>query len=130
MHCNFHTSKLKVNLPVYYKDFFEAWSELNGKTPNCYLEIINEIIWNNRFLCYDKKSRYRRDIVKLGFVKIGDLLSADNSFTYSTNPLVNPEQRFFLMNIINSIPADWRSLLKASTERRSSGRSHSKYSNY
>ena len=75
-----------------------------------------QIIWNNKFLFHDKKSRYRRDIVSSGFVNIEDLLSSHNSFTDSTNPLVNPEQKLFLMSLINSIPVDWRSLLKASND--------------
>ena len=116
LHCNFHTSKLKISLPDYYKECFDAWSDLNGKTPTCYREIINELIWNNRFLCHDKKSMYRRDIVNLGFIKIGDLIMEDNSFLYGINSLVNPEQRFFLMSIVNSIPAEWRSFVKVSTD--------------
>ena len=32
LHCNFHSSKLKTNLPAYYKECFDAWSEFNGKT--------------------------------------------------------------------------------------------------
>jgi len=105
-HCNFHISKLKISLPEYYKECFDAWSDLNGNTPTCYREIINELIWNNRFLCCDKKSMYRRDIVNLGFIKLVDLISENNSFSYGINSLVNPEQRFFLMSIINSIPAE------------------------
>ena len=58
---------------------------------------------------------YRRDIVNLGVVKIKDLISANNSFSCDFSSLTNPEQRFFLMSIINSIPAEWRSLIKAST---------------
>ena len=116
LHCNFHISKLKISLPEYYKECFDAWSDLNGIAPSCYREIINEIIWNNQFLCYDKKSMYRRDTINLGFVKIGDLISEKNSFSYGINSLVNPEQRFFLMSIINSIPAEWRSVVKASTD--------------
>ena len=30
LHCNFQTSKLKINLPAYYKECFDAWSEVNG----------------------------------------------------------------------------------------------------
>ena len=96
-HCNFQTSKLKINLPAYYKECFDAWSELNEKTPSCYKEIINEIIWNNKFLCYDKKkSMYRRDIVNLGFVKIGDLISANNSFLTIFLHLSTPNKDFSL----------------------------------
>ena len=45
-------------------------------------------IRNNEFLCYDKKSMYRRDIVNLGFVKIGDLITENHSFSYGTNPKI------------------------------------------
>ena len=30
LHCNFQTSKLKINLPAFYKECFDAWSEVNG----------------------------------------------------------------------------------------------------
>ena len=63
LHCNFQTSKLKINLPAYYKECFDAWSEVNGKTTSCSdEEIINEIIWNNKFLCYNKKNRCTEEI--------------------------------------------------------------------
>ena len=48
-------------------------------------------------------------------MKIRDVISANNSFSCDFSSLTNPEQRFFLMSIINSIPAGWRSLIKAST---------------
>ena len=64
-----------------------------------------------------KKSMNRREIVNLGFVRKGDLISANSSFLCGITPPVNPEQKFFfLMSIINSIPAEWRSVLKASTD--------------
>ena len=28
-HCNFQTSKLKINLQAYYKECFDAWSEVH-----------------------------------------------------------------------------------------------------
>ena len=31
LHCNFHTSKLKISLLEYYKECLDAWSDLNGK---------------------------------------------------------------------------------------------------
>ena len=68
------------------------------------------------FFVMTKKSMYTRDIVNLGFVKIGDLISANISFPCGIISHVNPEQRFFLMSIINSISAERRSVLKASTE--------------
>jgi len=44
---------------------------------------------------------YRRDIVNLGLVKITDLISAKNSFLCDFSSFTNPEQRFFLMSIVN-----------------------------
>ena len=95
LHCNFQTSKLKISLPAYYKERFDAWSEVNRKTPSRYEEIINEIIWNNKFLCYDKKSMYRRDIVNLGFVKTKDLISANNSFSWRLLFTYKPRTKIF-----------------------------------
>ena len=72
LHCNFDTSKLSVYLPSFYKQCFDAWSEVNAKTPSLLHEIANEVIWNNKLLCIKKKSVYRRDIADLGFLKICD----------------------------------------------------------
>ena len=116
LHCNFDTSKLKIHLPAYYKECLEAWSDLNGKKPSSSQEVLNEIIWNNKFICLDKRSTYRKDLIDLGFLRIGDLISVNCSFSlYFLTPLTSPEQRFFLMSIVNSIPSEWRALAKAST---------------
>ena len=53
------------------------------------------------FSVMTKKSMYRRDIVNLGFVKIGDVITENHSFSYGIISLVNPEQRIFVMSIIN-----------------------------
>ena len=65
--------------------------------PSSLPEIANEVIWNNKLLCIDKKSVYRRDIAELGFLKICDL--------FSTEKVLNPEQDFFIMGIILCLPA-------------------------
>ena len=53
--CNLDSTKLPVMLPLFYKQCFDAWSDLNNKVPFSFQEIVNEIIWNNKFLCVDKK---------------------------------------------------------------------------
>ena len=104
LNCNFDTAKLRIPLPAYYKECLDAWSEINNITPSSPHEVVNEIIWNNRFLCIEKMTMYRSDIVNLGIQKIGDLISANNSFLYNyATPLATAEQRFFL-DPIPSIP--------------------------
>ena len=107
LHCNFDTSKLRIYLPSFYKQCLDAWSEANAKSPSSLHEIANEVIWNNKSLCINKKSVYRRDIADLGFLKICDL--------FSTKENLNPEQGFFIMGIINSMPASWRLTVKRAT---------------
>ena len=116
LHCNFDTSKLKTQLPAYYKECLDAWSDLNGKNPSSPQEVLNEIIRNNKFICVDKRSTYRKDFIYLGFLTIGDLISVNSSCSLALlTPSTSPEQRFFLMSIVNSIPSEWRSLAKAPT---------------
>ena len=59
LQCNLDITKLPVMLPPFYKQCFDAWSDLNNKVPLSFQEIVNEIIWNNKFLCVDKKSVFR-----------------------------------------------------------------------
>ena len=106
LHCNLDITKLPVMLPPFYQQCFDAWSDLNNKVPLSFQDIVNEIIWNNEFLCVDRKSVFRRDLLSTGLLKIADLLSCDYTTTFSfTNLLLNPDQSFFVMSIIDSIPA-------------------------
>ena len=106
LHCNFEVSKLHISLPAYYRQCLVVWSELNARVPSSVHEIVNQVIWNKKFLCVDKKSVYRRDIADQGFCKIWDLFSVDIV-------QLNPEKSFFITEcIINSLPAAWRLLIR------------------
>ena len=85
IHCNFVTSKLKIQLPVYYKECLDAWSDLNGKKPTS-PQLLKEIIWN-KFFCVDKRSMYRKDITDLGFLTMGDLIFTNSSFSLEKSRL-------------------------------------------
>ena len=105
LHCNFEVSKLNISLPAFYRQCLVAWSELNAREPSSVHEIVNQVIWNNMFLCVNMKSVYRRDIADQGFCKIWDLFSVDNV-------RLNPEQSFFIISVINSNPAAWHLLIR------------------
>ena len=47
-------TKVPVTLPPFYKLYFYAWSDLDN-VPLSFQETVNEITWNNKFLCVDKK---------------------------------------------------------------------------
>ena len=115
LHCNFDTIKLKTQFPKYYKECFDAWSGLNNSTPVTFNDVMNEIIWNNRFICIDKKSVYRSDLFNLGIIKVGDLITDNNLFLHK-DPFVtiSPEQRFFIMGVVHSLPSDWKTIIRSS----------------
>jgi len=100
--------KLKTHFPKYYKDSFDTWSGSNSRTPVTFNDVMNEIIWNNRFICIDKTSVYRGDLVNLGIMKVGDLIT-DNNLILQENPSVqiSPEQCFFIMGVVHALPSDW-----------------------
>ena len=68
------------------------------------------------FFVLTKKSVCRRDLFSIGLSKIGDLLSCNNTTTFRfMNLLLNPEQSFFVMSIIDSIPTHWCTIIKDSS---------------
>ena len=95
LHCNFDTTEVRVTLPLFYEKCFDSWSDMNNNTPLSFQEVANQIVWNNKFLCVDKKSFFRRDLFTIGLLKLGDLISGNSTAFSFTNLLLNPEQRFF-----------------------------------
>ena len=67
LHCNLDITKLPVMLPPFCKQCFDAWSDLNNKLPLSFQEIVNEIIWNNKFLCVDKEQSLEGIIFPLAY---------------------------------------------------------------
>ena len=51
----------------------------------------------------------------LSCLKIGDLFSTNSLASNPRLLFLNPEQRFFVMSIVNSIPPKWHSRIKYST---------------
>ena len=107
LHCHFDTVKLKTQFPKYFKKCFDAWSGLN--------DVMNEIIWKNRFICIDIKFVYRSDLGNLGIMKVCDLIM-DNNLFFHEDPYVTitPEQRFFIMGVVRSLPSVWKTVIKSS----------------
>ena len=72
-HCNFDYRKLPVAVSEFYKECIQIWSSLNENNPSTTKDVVNQILWNNRFICIGKNSVYRRRISSADVNKIGDL---------------------------------------------------------
>ena len=78
------------------------------------------LIWTTKYLFRFKelwKKLYGKTrSFSIGLLQIGAILSCNNAtmFTF-TNLLLNPDQSLFVMSIIDSIPAQWRTIVKGSS---------------
>ena len=69
-------------LPPFYKQCFDAWSDLNNEVSLSFQGIVNEIIWKNKFLCVNKKIGLSKAFFfSISLLEIGDLLSCNNTTT-------------------------------------------------
>ena len=118
--CNFDIKKLPINLPKYYRECFECFSNCSPATSNNVLglsheEISNTVLWNNKFICINNKSVFNQSLVSKGIVKIGDLVTKKNQFIFQCDQSwvnFSPKDIFDLMSLVDAIPAPWRQSLK------------------
>jgi hypothetical protein len=114
--CNYDTRNLPIYLPDFYKECLEAWSLIKRNDPTSVREIIEQSLWNNRFILIDKKSVFNQCLFYKGIVKVGDLLSVEKSFLRSENNLranISPVQYFILVSLVHALPAKWKRMIKA-----------------
>ena len=80
-----------------------------------YEGIINQIIWNNKYILSKGKSIFQSVFYNLGILKVGDLVSRDGLFIKSDkilNSSLSPGHSFSLMGVLDAIPKEWRSIIK------------------
>ena len=81
--CNFDTRKLPIYLPDFYKECLDAWSDINTSSVVSYDDVVNQNVWDNKFILIENKSCYIKHLVAHGIVKIGDLISDNGRFLES-----------------------------------------------
>ena len=102
-------------MPIkFYKDVLHNWQTINQHIPENKEQILNEILWNNRFIKIKKFSIYYQSWHKAGVIKIKDIFCENNfltfndfcrKFTIKTNILT-------YYGLCCSIPQKWIRLLK------------------
>ena len=78
-------------------------------------DVLNEIIWNNKFLCIDGKSLFRNKLLRKGFLTVSDILTDSGRMKLCRtlqNQNVTGAEFFVLMSVFNSIPSEWKTLLR------------------
>ena len=86
-HCNFDYKKLSVAIPEFYQECIATWSLFTESNPSTTEDIVNQILWNNRFICIGNKSVYSRKMSSMGLNKVGDLYDEAGMLVFNMEPL-------------------------------------------
>ena len=65
-HCNFDLTKLSIALADFCKECVLTWSSLNEYNPSSLSDIVNQVLWSNRFICVDSRSVFNAKLFDAG----------------------------------------------------------------
>ena len=113
--CNYDIKFLPKTLPRFYKECLNEWAsykETHIHTPS---NVLNEIIWNNKFICIGTKPLFRNRIAKKGIIKLCDLLDDTGklkTWDVLQSKNITMAEYFLLMSVFDTIPLEWKNILK------------------
>ena len=116
--CNYDTKLLNLNkhIPSFYKQVICYWQEIKLSTPENKEAVLQEIIWNNRFIKVNGKSVFYSKWRQNGIKQIKDLFDVPENCFLPFEVLANKfhiKRRHFLHyhSLVSAIPSEWKKLL-------------------
>ena len=110
--CNYNTKLLNLNkhIPSFYKQVICYWQDIKLSTPENKEPVLQEIIWNNRFIKVNGKPVFYSKWRQNGIEQIKDLL--DVPFEVLANKF-HIERCHFLNyhSLVSAIPSEWNKRL-------------------
>ena len=81
LQCNYDVKHLNLNqkLPTFYKDIISHWQELNNAVPETKKDVLDQTVWNNRFIKINKASIYFRSWHLASVYKLSSLLEENQN---------------------------------------------------
>ena len=110
-HCNFEYTKLPLDLPDYYRECLATWTKLTASPVSSMDEIVNQILWNNKFICIGQKSVFNRKLFSLGLHKVGDLFNEIYIKPHTTLQNLNAVDFLFLNGLYDCLPPEWKKVM-------------------
>ena len=123
--CNYDIGQLSLSkcLSAFYQEIITFWQDVIASNPKNKNDVLEQIIWNNKFIKPDKKSVYLQHWRYAGILKINDIFDTQqncflsfDSFRNKFNVRCNFLQYF---SLVNAIPQSWKKLLNCSLEQSS-----------
>ena len=113
--CNYDTASLPKNIPNFYKECLHEWENYQQKQVSCFSDVLEQIIWNNKFIKIGGQSLFRNKLVRKGIVKVWNIVTSGGKLkSWSTleNKNITNSEYFLLMSIFDAIPVDWKNFLR------------------
>ena len=78
------TQFLDTRLPAFYSEILECWYEIYSVSPKSVNDILNEIIWLNKYILREHKPIWYKHWERQGIVKIKDIVDNNGNFKNTT----------------------------------------------
>jgi len=113
------SKKLPIKLPRFYEECLKHFAEFSTATEVTDQEtdrnkLAKTAIWNNKYICVDGKTAFHPTLFDKGIVVLADLISNENELIFKqnlNNSGLPPLEVFYLMRVIDALPAQWRNSL-------------------
>ena len=115
LQCNYDTASLPKNIPKFYKENLHEWENYRQKQVSSLSDVLEQIIWNNKFIKIGGQSLLWNTLVRKGIVKVRDIVTSGGKLkSWSTleNKKITNSEYFLFMTIFDSIPVDWKHFLR------------------
>ena len=103
-------------LPTFYQELIILWKQICSTEPKNIAEILGQSLWNNKFIRRKDKPIFYRQFSDRGINTTSDLITEDRKFLRWSQArdkyqLPNKDVMRWL-GLIESIPRDWKSVIK------------------
>ena len=131
--CNYDINKLNLSkhLPSFYRMIIAYWQYLIADIPRNRNDVLEQIIWNNKFITLEKKSIYYPQWRQVGILKIKDLFDTQQNCFPPFDAFINKFKvkcnYLQYYGLVSSIPRSWKKLLHTDCEQCSTPQINSHY---
>ena len=95
----------------------KTWADFTASKPDNYKKIIEQPVWNNRYININDKSIYYEDIRNLGVIYMKDIIKADGEIKQIEDFNIPPNKKIasYVLkwaSLRDDIPKSWKRILK------------------
>ena len=107
---NFDIKAIPPAVTKFYKSMLSDWAEFNQLPTVATHNILEQPLWNNKFVILNKRSIFFRNIYNCGFVVVADLIKNNEFLSFKEAQERGVKNKSFLqwISLLNAIPQEWK----------------------